>query len=125
MYFHLYLKIGHFFHIPQFLRKMFFWLFSKLNIKMSYTYRNFATKISFKKGFLKSFLKHPLIAFNNGRTEVQFWSVKLKMLTISCSLEDQEQVNTTLLFPNSWDPVLGTIVCFGKFLWVPEPFWIF
>ena len=31
---------------------------------MSYTHRNFATKISFKKGFLKSFLVHPLIAFN-------------------------------------------------------------
>ena len=35
---------------------------------MSYTYRNFATKISFKKGFLNSFLIHPLITFNNGRT---------------------------------------------------------
>ena len=68
MYFHLFLKIGHFFQIPQFLRKIFFWLFSKLNIKMSYPYRNFATKISFIKGFLKSFIIHPLIAFTKGHT---------------------------------------------------------
>ena len=38
---------------------------------MSYTYRNFATNINFKKGFLQSFLIDPLIAFNNGRTVSQ------------------------------------------------------
>ena len=68
LYFHLYLKNGHFFHIPQFLRKKFFYLFLKLNIKMSYIYRNFVTKINCKKAFLKSFLINPLIAFNKERT---------------------------------------------------------
>ena len=76
----VYLKIGHFFHKPQFWLIMFFWLFSKLNIKMSYTYRNFATKISFKKGFLKSFLIHPLIAFNNGRTVVELCWLKQNLV---------------------------------------------
>ena len=41
-------KLHVFPHIPQFCWKMLFWLFSKLNIKMSYPYRNFATKIIFK-----------------------------------------------------------------------------
>ena len=46
LYFHLYLKFGHSFYIPQFWRKMLFWLLKKSNIKMSRPKGNFATCLS-------------------------------------------------------------------------------
>ena len=66
MYIHLFFKIWHFFHILQFWQKMFFGYFQSLISKC----------LKHTKTLLNSFLIHPLIEFNTGRTVDNFQSLR-------------------------------------------------